>query len=96
MSKLFLIVFLVVVLVIAVSFSVINAHDVRLNYYLGELDLPLSFLVVAALILGSILGAMAMVKPILRQKLEIAKLRKEIKVNQKEITNLRSLPMKEP
>lgn len=96
MSKVFRIIFLVVVLIAAISFSVVNAHDVRLNYYLGEIDLPLSFIIVASLIVGAALGSIAMLKPLFGQKLENAKLKKTIRVNEKEITNLRSIPVKEP
>lgn len=95
MAKIVLMLFLLFVLLLAISFSVINAHNVQLNYYLGEVELPLSFLIIAALLLGAVLGATAMTKTILKSRVEISRLKKAVKVNEKEIANLRSIPVKE-
>lgn len=96
MTKVFTILFLLILLLAALSFSVINAHEVQLNYYVGQLELPLSFLVIAALVIGAIAGATIMMRPLFSLRLEIAKLRKVVKTNEKEINNLRSIPVKEP
>ncbi|MDH5547732.1 MAG: LapA family protein [Gammaproteobacteria bacterium] len=96
MNKVVTLLFLFAVLLLALSFAVINAHSVQLNYYVGELNLPLSFLVISALIFGAFLGSVAMMRPLFGLRLEIARLRKLAKVNEKEINNLRSIPVKEP
>ena len=81
MSKIIIFVVLLVVLIMALSFSVINAHTVQLNYYLGNIELPLSFLIVGAIIVGAFLGVAAMTRSLVGQRLEIARLRRSVKTN---------------
>lgn len=96
MTRILTILFLLVLLLLALSFSLINAHQVTLSYYVGELNLPLSFVVIAALVVGALAGAVVMMRPVFSLRLEIARLRKTVKTTEKEITNLRSIPAKEP
>lgn len=94
MTKIFTIVLVVLMLILALSFSVINAHHVQLNYYIGQLDIPLSLLVIVSLILGSLIGALLMFRSIIGLRLELAKSRRAVKVNEKELHQLKTLPIK--
>lgn len=95
MTKIIAITFLVVALLAATSFSVINAHNVHLNYYVGSIDVPLSFVIILSSIVGALVGAMSTTRSILTKRLEIAKLRRTVRISEKEISTLRSVPLKE-
>ena len=92
-----IIIFAIVVLValVGLSFALINAETVTLNYYFGSIQAPLSLVIVIALAAGAAMGVIASMWVVIGQKRELAKLHKAVKGAEKEITNLRSLPMKD-
>ncbi len=90
----FLVVFLLV-LVVGLSFALMNAETVMLSYYFGTLSAPLSIVVVVSLAVGALLGVLACMGMALGLKQEIARLRRSAKVAEKELENLRSLPLKD-
>lgn len=63
---------------IGISFAVLNAHPVRVNYYIATQEIPLSLLLFLAFILGIILGMLSLYPRILKLKLEIRRLRRSI------------------
>jgi putative membrane protein len=81
--------------VLGLSFTVMNAAEVQLNYYFGTLAAPLSLVVVGAIAAGAVLGVLASLGMILGQKREMAKLRRTMKLTEKELSNLRALPLKD-
>jgi len=89
-------VFLLVLLVLALSFSAINSHDVALNYYVGSVTLPLSILLVLSIAFGAFFGILAMIKPLMVLRLEVARLKRAKQISEQEVSNLRSMPIKEP
>ncbi len=90
----FLVVFLLV-LVVGLSFALMNAETVMLSYYFGTISAPLSIVVVVSLAAGALLGVLACMGMALGLKQEIARLRRSVKVAEKEVENLRSLPLKD-
>ena len=96
MGRIFSAVLILVVLLITISFTVVNAHAVKINYYIGTTELPLALLVVICIVLGGILGVAATMSMVFKLRWEIAKLRRSAKLSEKEISNLRSMPIKEP
>lgn len=90
----FLVIFLLIS-VIGLSFALMNAETVTLSYYFGTLDAPLSIIVVVSVALGALLGVSASMAMALGLKQEIARLRRSIKVTEKEVANLRSLPLRD-
>lgn len=92
-----IIIFAIVVLVAlsGLSFALINAESVTLNYYFGSLQAPLSLVMVISLAVGAGMGVVASMWAVIGQKRELARLRKAAKIAEKEISNLRSLPMKD-
>lgn len=87
--------FVLVVLIFGLSFGLLNADPVKVNYYFGSRELPLSFVLVVMLIVGALAGALAALGMVLRTKRELHRLRREIRVAEKELSNLRSLPLKD-
>ncbi|HFD32651.1 MAG TPA: LapA family protein [Gammaproteobacteria bacterium] len=94
MSRILGYLFLLLVLILTLTFTTINVHEVQLNYYVGSQQVPLALILGAALVAGAILGALVMMQPIMRLKLKASKLRRTIRSNEKEISILRTLPMK--
>ena len=91
--RLFTFILAIIVLLIGVSFAVLNANLVSLHYYFGERQLPLSLLLAIALILGAILGLIAATMMLLRAKAAQHRLRKQLTMAQKELSNLRKIPL---
>ena len=86
---------LLIVLLLGLSFAVLNSDSIILNYYLGELEVPLSVALVLSLVLGALLGIVASLSVILRQRTRISALNRSVAMTEKEVMNLRSLPIKD-
>ena len=94
MSRVLSYLFLLAVLVVSLTFTAINVQSIQINYYVGSQEAPLALVLGATLIIGSILGALVMMRPIMRLKLDSSKLRRSIRSSEKEISILRTLPLK--
>ena len=79
----------------AVLFTVLNAAPVSIDYYAGQSTMPLSLLLVIALSIGAILGVMASIGIMLRLKSENIKCKKELKLAENEVINLRRIPLRD-
>lgn len=86
----------IVVLLLGLLFFVKNNQTVELNYIIGTTELPVSLLLLACLSLGALLGILATVPMLLRIRLQKSRLEKQIKMTEKEVNNLRVLPVKHP
>jgi len=84
---------LLLVTLLGLTFALMNAESVQLNYYFGDIQAPLSLVVVIAIILGAGLGVLASMGIVIGQKRELVKLHKSVKVAEQEVSNLRSLPL---
>ncbi|NOY67800.1 MAG: LapA family protein [Gammaproteobacteria bacterium] len=93
--KLISTVIITTIILIAILFSVLNAEPVSINYYFGELTYPLSLLMVLVLAIGIFSGILASMVLILKLRNMNAKLKKEISESEKELINLRRLPLKD-
>lgn len=94
MSKLLSLLFLLSVLILSLTFTAINVQTIQINYFIGSQEAPLALVLGATLIAGAILGALVMMRPIMSLKLKSSKLRRSIRNNEKEISILRTLPIK--
>ena len=84
------------VLIIGIAFFMKNNHPVSFNYFVGTLEIKLSFLLLLSLILGTIMGVLALVPVIINLKYKNSKLKRQIKIREKEVNNLRVIPVKDP
>lgn len=87
------IIFLIFLILLGVTFAVLNAGAVTLNYYVGVKQISLSILLVFSIILGVFFGFLAMLFPLIRLKKENFQLRHQVKIIEKEVENLRSIPI---
>lgn len=94
MSKLIYTVLVLAVILFGVIFAMLNAESVQLNYYFGVKQLPLSLVIVLSMLVGAILGVLASIRLILKSRREISRLRKASEMAEKEIANLRAIPIK--
>ncbi|HFD80939.1 MAG TPA: LapA family protein [Gammaproteobacteria bacterium] len=84
---------LIVLVVLGVSFAVLNAEPVSLNYYFGYLEIPLSMVVVVSLTAGALIGALVSMGVILRLKRQLARTRRELRKAEKQAAELQVLPV---
>ncbi|MEX0731951.1 MAG: lipopolysaccharide assembly protein LapA domain-containing protein [Aquisalimonadaceae bacterium] len=89
--------FIVVLLVVlfGLSFSLLNADTVAVDYYFGELNLPLSLLLVFSLIIGALAGVLACLAMVMTRTREMRRLRRRLTDTEKELNELRRLPLKD-
>ena len=95
MKRIVTFILLLLVSLLGLSFALMNAETVQINYYLGNFQAPLSLVVVIAIIVGAGFGVLASTGIVLKQKRELAKLRKSNKLAEQEVSNLRALPLKD-
>ncbi|HKJ09523.1 MAG TPA: LapA family protein [Gammaproteobacteria bacterium] len=95
MARILLAILFLVLLILGLSFAVLNSASVPLNYYLGKVDLPLALVVVGSLALGAILGVLVSLGIVLRLKGQVRRLRRQVQTAEKEVANLRAIPLKD-
>lgn len=88
-------IFIVLIILLGVTFACLNAEPVSLNFYFGTRSLPLSMLLVLTLGLGLILGVLLFSLSYLRLKAKNIRLKSKIKLVEKEVENLRAIPLKD-
>jgi uncharacterized membrane protein YciS (DUF1049 family) len=95
MSRIAKLILVFIILMIGLTFHLKNNQIIKLNYYVDVIDIPLSWLVVIVLIIGSTLGLLASLPIIIKLKRDKMILEKQIKNSEKEINNLRVMPIKD-
>ncbi|MDZ7735802.1 MAG: LapA family protein [Gammaproteobacteria bacterium] len=95
MSRLLKLSLVLVVFLVGLAFHLRNDQFVNFNYYVGSIDLPFSFFMVAALGCGALLGVLACMPMIVSLKRENMKLSKQASLAAREINNLRVIPVKD-
>jgi len=95
MTRFISIVFIILILLLVLLFTLLNAEPVSLNYYLGQVEQPLALILVVSFVGGALIGLLSSVVVILSSRREVSKLRKQIKSTEQEVTNLRSIPIKD-
>jgi putative membrane protein len=95
MRRLISLLIFLIVLITGAAFTKVNSDPVTLNYYFGSLTLPLSGLVLIALIMGVLLGALAVSLATLRLRYDNRRLKKQAKLAEQEIDSLRVLPLRD-
>lgn len=94
MSKLIYAAVIFIIVILGIVFAVLNAESVQLNFYFGSKQMPLSLALILATLIGALLGVLASIQLILRNKREASRLRRAVAMTEKEIANLRAIPIK--
>lgn len=95
MRKLFSLLLFALIFIISAAFAAFNMTDVTVNYYFGELTMPLAALLVFAIVLGVGLGMIMLVLSTLKLRYENRRLQHKLSVSEQEINSLRILPIKD-
>ncbi len=82
---------LLFVLIIGIYFGLLNADPVSVNYYFGTYEMPLSLLLVATLLIGALLGAVASIGIIFRMRKRISNLKREVSKQGRELEHNQAL-----
>ncbi len=90
MKRIIFLLFFLVVLAIGLAFAVVNLEPVKVNYYLGSVEMPLALLIVLSLAVGGVLGVLATMGKIMGAKGEALRLRRTLHDAQKQLENLRA------
>lgn len=87
--------FLLVIVLFGMTFATLNSESVTINYYLGQSTLPLSLLLVIVFALGCLIGMVVGVWLLIKAKLLNYHLKQRLTLAEKEITNLRAIPLQD-
>ena len=95
MRKLIGIIILIIAIVVGAAFTSINTDLVTLNYYFSSITISTSLLVLISLVIGVLLGALAVWFTTLRLRYDNRRLNKQAKLAEQEIDSLRVLPLRD-
>ena len=94
-KKYFSIILFLLIFVVALVFFLKNNQMITFNYLIASQELPLSFLLFISLCVGALLGVLAWLPKIFSLKHRVNRLQKQVKHTEKELDNLRVMPMKD-
>ena len=94
MRLLMIIVYLLIIL-LGISFATLNATSVQVNFYVKTLTMPISVLMTAMLGIGLLIGFTVSIMRFWRLKIELLKVKNNLKMSEKEVKNLRHIPLKD-
>jgi putative membrane protein len=95
MSRILIPILVLVVILLGVVFHLRNDQLIILDYFLGSSESYFSIWLVGSFAIGAILGMLTVIPTILKSKREILRLQRDLKMNEKEINNLRVMPVKD-
>lgn len=87
--------FILAIIVFGMTFATLNSESVTINYYLDQSTLPLSTLLVIVFSLGCLLSFIVGLWFILKSKIQIYRLRNKLSLAEREIDNLRAIPLQD-
>ena len=92
--RIFSYIFLLIIMLLGISFATLNADQVTFSYYFATKQISLALLLVFACGIGILVGFIFTAISIFKAKAENRRLRSRLKVAEKEIENLRAIPIK--
>ncbi|MFQ5659206.1 MAG: lipopolysaccharide assembly protein LapA domain-containing protein [Gammaproteobacteria bacterium] len=95
MSRFLIIILFIFILFFGLIFHLHNPERVVFDYFISSGEFYFSVLMALSFAAGAILGMLANLPLIVRLKRERARLLKQVKVSEKEINNLRAIPVKD-
>ncbi len=93
--RIVMVIFYLLLIVLGVSFAALNASSVPVNFYLTTWVLPTSVLIIICLGVGVLLGFLLCLGKYLRLKSDHRRLKGQLKLTEKEIKNLRAIPLQD-
>jgi putative membrane protein len=93
--RIFSYIFLILIILLGVTFATLNAETVNINYWLGHRTMPLSLLLALVLAIGSFLGIVVGLWILIKTKLKNYHLKQKLRLAEREIENLRAIPLQD-
>ncbi|TAL61324.1 MAG: LapA family protein [Legionella sp.] len=93
--RIVMLVFYVLLIILGVSFATLNASSVEINFYVKTVSMPISVLMTIMLGIGIIIGFVLFIFRYWRLKAECRRMNSQLKLTEKEIKNLRSIPLQD-
>ncbi|HHF7365289.1 TPA: LapA family protein [Legionella bozemanae] len=93
--RILMLVIYILLIVIGVSFAALNATSVDVNFYFKVISMPISVLMTIMLGIGILIGFILFMWRYWRLKAECHKIKNQLKLTEKEIKNLRSIPLQD-
>lgn len=87
--------FLLVIILFGMTFATLNSESVTINYYLGQNTLPLSLLLVLVFAFGCLIGMVVGIWLLIKSKIVNYRLKQRLHLAEKEIDNLRAIPLQD-
>ena len=84
-----------ILIMVGVSFAALNASSVQVNFYFSTLKMPISVLMTVMLGVGMLVGFFLFLYRYWRLKAEHRKIKNQLKLTEKEIKNLRAIPLRD-
>lgn len=96
MKRIFYFLVGLITLFIGLTFAIQNKQRVDISYYFDwQWTAPLSIIVLLAFAIGILFGFLANLNVLLRVQRNVIQARKQVRVVEQEVDNLRSLPIKD-
>jgi putative membrane protein len=93
--RLLMLVFYILLIFLGVSFAALNASSVPVNFYFKTMSMPIAVLIAFMLGAGALIGFALFISRLWRVKVECRRLKNQLKLTEKEIKNLRSIPLQD-
>jgi putative membrane protein len=87
--------FLLIIVLFGITFATLNSESVTINYYFDQATLPLSLLLVIVFAFGCLIGMLVGFWLLLKAKWLNYRLRQQLALAEKEINNLRAIPLQD-
>ena len=87
--------FLLAIVIFGMAFATLNSDSVTIDYYFYQATLPLSLLLVIVFAMGCVLGMIVGIWLLIKAKMINYRLRQRLTVAEKEISNLRTMPLQD-
>lgn len=92
--RLITILFYLLIILFGISFAALNADIVAVNLYFITLNLPICIFVITSLGLGIVIGFVSSTFRYWRLKIINSKIKKQLELTEREIKNLRTIPIR--
>jgi putative membrane protein len=93
--RIVMLVIYILLIIIGVSFAALNAASVNVNFYFNTVSMPISVLITIMLGIGIFIGFILFIGRYWRLKAECHRIKNQLKLTEKEIKNLRSIPLQD-
>jgi len=81
--------------VVSALFFAQNDSVVEIKYFAGSFQWQMNWVLVSILVLGFLLGVLSTLTSLISTKVKLANANRKLALNEKEINNLRALPIKD-